>query len=302
MAGPTAAEVRTAKRIFTQAEQDEASGHWAEAVEKLEQVLAIKETAGVRYHLANCQEHLNEFLKAQGNYERARVLAEEGKVADVLTMVRARLESLRAKTPSIILVFRPQPKPQELLEITVDSNLVESNQAISGILTDPGLHRLLVHLNGNVVLDRSVLSREGAAQTLLVELSPSISAAPASSAPAVSPTNIDATKQQGTSSLTPLAWVSFGTAAALGVGGYFAFQHAGNVASESSTVCAQSLSCDPQRAKVVRGWDMAAIGMWAGAAGALGVGVFSLTVPSKERPRAASLVLGPGRVEVGGSF
>jgi hypothetical protein len=293
--------LRNARRLFAQAEQDEASERWGEAADKLEQVLAIKETAGVRFHLANCEEHLGELLKGRDNYERARSLAQEAKIDDVLSMVRDRLDALRPRIPTVVLTFQPHLQPQEALDITIDSALADQKQAAEGIALDPGLHRILVQLNGNPVMDRSVLFREGAVQTLLVELpAPKTPVVPTSSAPIA--TASSGGEPPKASSIPPLAWLSFGTAAALGVGGFLAYQHAGSVASDSSATCAQSLSCDPQRSKVVRGWDWAALGMWVGAAGAVGLGTtLSLSSTNKDS-RATSVGIGPGRIEVGGSF
>jgi len=62
---PSEGELQSARELFAAAERDEDAGSWADARGKLERVAALKLTAGVRYHLALCDEHLGH-LRAKG--------------------------------------------------------------------------------------------------------------------------------------------------------------------------------------------------------------------------------------------
>jgi len=64
-------DVRRARVLFEQAEADEDGERWSEALEKLRDVARVKLTAGVRYHIALCEEHLGRLVRALGDYREA---------------------------------------------------------------------------------------------------------------------------------------------------------------------------------------------------------------------------------------
>src|SRR5271154_5740503 len=49
---PTPTQIQAARELFSAARKDEDALRWADALEKLERVAAVKQTASVRYHIA----------------------------------------------------------------------------------------------------------------------------------------------------------------------------------------------------------------------------------------------------------
>src|SRR5690606_8548188 len=57
-AEPTATELAVARRLFREATQLEERQRWDLAAQKLREAIRIKETPGLRFHLAHCQENM----------------------------------------------------------------------------------------------------------------------------------------------------------------------------------------------------------------------------------------------------
>src|SRR5437899_2872959 len=75
---PTKAEVAVARRYFEQATVAENESKWRDAVGLLEKAVAIKETAGVRYHLGFAKENQGLLVEALLEYQRAAGLVRSG--------------------------------------------------------------------------------------------------------------------------------------------------------------------------------------------------------------------------------
>ncbi len=84
---PSAVDIAVAKKLFAQAEEDEAAERWAAALDKLKRVLAIKETAGVRFHLALAEERLGQLMTAREDYKRSAALAQKLPPAEAAPLV-----------------------------------------------------------------------------------------------------------------------------------------------------------------------------------------------------------------------
>src|SRR5438105_1618308 len=83
-----------ARQLFVQAEIDEDKERWSEALEKLRAVSQVKLTAGVRYHLALCEEHLGQLVRALSDYRAAEEQARTENAKDVLRIVGKQLALL----------------------------------------------------------------------------------------------------------------------------------------------------------------------------------------------------------------
>src|SRR5687767_8465159 len=55
---PSAAELEAARALFEEARRDEAARRWGEALLKFRRILATKDTASLRFHLAYCEESM----------------------------------------------------------------------------------------------------------------------------------------------------------------------------------------------------------------------------------------------------
>src|ERR1700750_421558 len=83
---PSAADLKAARDLFIAAEKDEDAQRWADALDKLERVAAVKRTSGVRYHTALCEEHLGRLRAALEDYKGAAAQARDENATDVLRL------------------------------------------------------------------------------------------------------------------------------------------------------------------------------------------------------------------------
>ena len=293
----TPSELQTARTLFQQAEQDEAAGRWSEALDKLERVARIKETAGVRFHIATCQEHLGTLVRALESYERGKALAIETDADDVLELVGPEITRLR----KIVAAVRIRaPEGLGPLVVYVDREVFADLPSGELIRLDPGTHQVVVKVRDRTLLDRLVTLSKGQTETLTLrdpEAKQPVQAArkpPAHAAPADTPAS--------SSTVPTMGLVAFGVGAAFGVGGYLAYAKADAAADDSARVCASSIACDPSRADEVRRWDTAALGLWVGAAVGVGVGVALTVTGGEPRGASTSLLLDPSRVNLRTTF
>ncbi len=293
----SASDLAAAKRLFEAAEVDQTHMRWAEALEKLERVVGIKETAGVRFHIAVCQEKLGQLAKSLESYERARDLAPSTGSNEVLEMVGPEIERMRARVPRVRV---EAPKGVGPLVVLIDQSVYADLPSGHEVRLDPGTHQVLVKVDGEVRLDRLVSLGEGQSETLRVRdwrsSSPAATSTPSETSP--SPADVDQAESDG---VPTVAWIALGAGAVLGVGGYLAYAKADDLAAESAAACAQSIECDPDRADAVRRWDGLALGMWVGAAVGIGTGVGLILAGNEGKPTTA-LVLSPSHMHVRTTF
>src|SRR5207253_3079963 len=101
-AEPTKAEVALARQFFDAATAAENEGRWREALEQLNKAVAIKETAGLRYHLGFVKENLGLLADALVEYQRASSLAQTGGAsAEVERLIVPKLSEIRRRVPTL---------------------------------------------------------------------------------------------------------------------------------------------------------------------------------------------------------
>jgi hypothetical protein len=308
--GPSPAQVEAARKLFAAAEKDEAAGRWAEASTKLEMVVSVKETAGVLFHLATCRERLGNLVAALDAFERARTLAKQGRVADVLKMTGPKIDELRGRIPTLRVQV---PAGAQVRALRVDGRQLDVALVGSPMPLDPGEHAVEVQLEGSAPLEQRVSLAEGESRTVEAEVRAKpggageesraaglARAAPSASARAT--TEPAAPPEPRSGGVPPAAGVALGAGAALAVGGVLAYRRAGDLADQSAEACARSVACDPERGASVRRWDAAALGLWLGGAAGVGLGV-ALVLTSKQSGAAAVGVhLSPQHVSLGARF
>jgi hypothetical protein len=263
-----------ARVLFHEAKRDEDAGHWLDARNKLAQVLLVRDTAGVRYHLALCDEQLGHLRAALDGFLLAQSKAEADQVHDVLRLVSSRLTELRERIPRLRFVFPPDAPHAT---VTVDGADGAPALGHDELLVDPGEHRIDAVDRGRTFSTRVfVVMREH--RTVQVRFAPSAPASP--SAPSA-PHRTGAV-------LTTVGSVAFAAA------GLVSFVVAGRIRDDAVGECAQRLtSCDDLKTRV-RLWDSLALGAWVGA-GTLGV----VSIVLWTRPNAPGELAGVG---VAGSF
>jgi hypothetical protein len=271
-AEPTPGQLQAARDLFTAATKDEDAQRWSDALDKLRRVADVKLTAGVRYHIALCEEKLGQTATALAYYTEAQSAAEREHDKDVLDLVtpeflaglRGRVSTLAIDVPDTIagadVTLDGQPEPKGLWGVAVP--------------VDPGPHHIEAHAPGRVsfVCDLIVREREVTVLDVTMPMLPAIPVAP----PPPSPRQHAPTLPVRSEPPPPSSESSRSLAAPLGTtigavllagGGLGAFLLAGNAQSSGQTQCAAraSGSCDDLRAPV-RDWDSVALGAWVGSA------------------------------------
>jgi hypothetical protein len=303
-AAPTAHDVRTAREQFELAVGDEDAGRWGDALAKLRRVAAVKDTAGIRYHIALCEEQLGHLAAALTDYRTAEqaALSDPSQSRDVLRLVGKRIDGLAPRVPTLTVRVEPA--------VPVMALRIDGRSALVGepIPLDPGSHPVEVDAAEGSA-GATVEVAEGEKKVVLVPLPrPPADAAPSGLVEPAARTferETTATRRPATTARAPRAAVLLEAAGAavLAGAGAAAFVEAGAMREAGVRSCAQvasvaSAACDAERVPV-RAWDWIAIGAWAGA-GALA----TLAVVSWSTPRAGSgnVTVGPGAIRLHGEF
>jgi hypothetical protein len=165
--GPETAAPRSLERarsLFAEAVDLEAGQQWLEASEKLREVLAIRETSGVRFHLAYCLENHGALVAALDNYRRAAQLNAADPAEDVAVLLEPALERVALRVPRLTLeVDAPAA------ELVIDGVAYPLHEPL---LLDPGPHVIEVMAPGFIPGRRKVTLIEAERRTLVVELDP----------------------------------------------------------------------------------------------------------------------------------
>jgi hypothetical protein len=301
-AAPPEAELQAARDLFQQAVHDEDSWKWSEALEKLRRVAQVKLTAGVRYHMALCEENLGQIATAYTDYGAAEAQAKSEGAQDVLRLVGRQIHALGPRVPRLTLHLVPALPGAEL---TLDGEPMAKELLDTPVPVNPGVHRIVATAPDRPQTSAAVTLQERDNAVVDVALNP---AAPPPPPPAPAPAASPAppAEQPRRSGPRTAALLTAGGAAALATGGIVSFVLAGNALTTGEQQCAGVVSphagaCDAQRA-TVRGWDFAAAGMWAGAAGLAALSIVLFTSREADVGKPVSAALGPGWVSVGGTF
>jgi hypothetical protein len=138
------------------------------AASKLREAIAIKETGGLRFHLAYCEEQQGLLVEALVDYERSDDLT-AGTTEDFRAQLPAKRESLRRRIPTITLLVPPQPPNPTL---TVDGHLMPPAVLGKSIPLNPGRHVLVVAAPEHAAFTTAVLLNETDAVVANAILSP----------------------------------------------------------------------------------------------------------------------------------
>ena len=316
---PTPGEIQAARDLFAKAETEEDAGHWASALEKLRRAGSVKMTAGIRYHIALCEEKLGQLVAALSDYTGADQAARAEKNREVQDAVAEPLRALRVRVPTLTINV-PEASGAELL---LDGKAVPVG--LWGIATpvEPAQpHAIEARAPGKQPFSVQVTLKERDAQTVDVRWADAPKTGPGPSGGDVKPPpgNSDVkppprdvppaggadvpppgaettTRSRAPAVVTTVAAVGF---LGFGAGAFFL---AGSAQDDLRAQCATlpAAQCDGLKGPT-RTWDALSLtGFIAG--GALGVvAVVIWAQPSQTSKSEASLVLGPGSIGVRGSF
>jgi hypothetical protein len=310
LADPDETQLHSARELFASAERDEDAGRWAEALEKLQRVSQVRLTAGVRYHIALCEEHLGHLAGALGAYAAAAQQARAESAEDVLRLVGKQLSALDSRVPRITVRLVP---PRADARVTLDDALVGTEAVATPIPVDPGRHHAEVTVPDGPPVAADADLHEGESVVLDLKVAaPSPAPAAAAAAPATpssGPSDFaadrgDRTARDGNRTGAIATTAVAVALAGAGVGAFLmaGSQHANGVKACGGDPDPSPDACDSQK-NAVRTWDYAAAISWLGA-GAVGtVAVVLWLKPARDgAPRGARLTVGPGTFALGTSF
>lgn len=259
----TAAEISAAKHAFESALAAEAEQRWADAVLKLREAIAVKDTPGLRFHLAHCESGLGQLLEASLEYERALELLRRGaKAPDVQKLLGPARAALLERIPRLTLEI---PADVQAVRVSIDGRPYPPSELALGIPLDPGLYELRVQASGRRAFERALRLKEGDRIVLPVAL-PLVAQAGDQAAPPLqvqqqaSSSNVAPAPERRSSStkLYLMIGESVLTAAGLGVGiGYaFARSAAGDrLAAAQASIDAAApdnpMACSPPNSETI---------------------------------------------------
>lgn len=278
-ADPSAAEIESARKLFKQAEADEAAEKWDVALAEIRRASAIKMTAGLRFHIALCESNLHQNAAALSDYAAADLLARAEKNSEVQEAVREPRADLEARVPKVKLTVPADAKNVEVrIDTTVATDLTED------IRLDTGAHDIEARADGRAPFSKKLDLKEHDSITIPITLPP-LTQAPLKSAD--SPTK-DEPAADGSSkkNYVPAILATAGAVVLVGVG-VGSFLVAGGSQTDARTACTSGASdCNGDKSKV-HVWDAVALSAWIGAAGvgALAV-VLWVDAPSKKSDAA----------------
>ena len=313
---PTPTQIQAARELFADASKDEDAGRWESALEKLHRVADVKLTAGIRYHIALCEEKLGLTATALAHYGDALQAANAEHNKEVIELLREPfLGDLRARVPSLALNV---PRDVSDVEVTIDGQRQPSGLWGVGVPIDPGTHRVEAHAPGRRPFTREIAMRDRDATVMDVTLHPEPPQPAVAPAPRAAPA-ATAGAEVRAAAMTPAtpgrddaaagprahpsrigAIVATAGALVLAGGGLGAYVQAGSEASDARDRCRTQTSCDDRRSPV-RMWDGVALGAWIGAAALTTIAVVLWATPSRAE-HAGRVVLGPGALRLEGSF
>ena len=307
--------------LFTSATRDEDAHRYADALGKLQRVFALKPTAGVRFHLALCEEQLGKLVPALEDYARAEVQArpENENALDVQQLAPAKLAALRTRVPWLTIDV-----PQEIessASVSLDGAPIA--RALWGVQmpVDPGEHRIEATARGRLHFSTTLEMAEHDVTVLTVKPPPESETtttpattqarapqpAPATlaSAPAPAPSHpaLDRAPHASGGGKAAAIVVTVGAVvlAAAGVGAYLV--EASSHDDAVSQCATRTIACDDLK-QPVQTWDTLALSALIGAAalGVVAVVLWSLPSSSAASSATGRLVVGPGTAGIAGTF
>jgi hypothetical protein len=159
------AEVALARELFADATLLEARADWLAATAKLKRAILLKETPGLYYHLAHCEEQLGALVAASQDYGRASELIRSGAVAPdvepLLPLAERRIASRVAKLELVV--------PAGLVAVAeLDGRELPPSALGASIPVDPGAHHVVLRAQGRPDFQADLALSSGEHRTLKV--------------------------------------------------------------------------------------------------------------------------------------
>ncbi len=179
-AEPTPSEISVARRLFDEAKAAADAGRYSEAAEKFRKAAAIKDTPGIRFHLARCEEEQGALVEALVEYDRAQELLDSGvKAPDVQRLLPQARQAVQAKLVQVTLHL-----PADVKDASVWLDGKPVSPAVMGVPlpVNPGRRRLRATAPGRASFDQHLVLASGEQREVSIQLPlPSASSAAAAS-------------------------------------------------------------------------------------------------------------------------
>jgi hypothetical protein len=305
---PGDADLEAARELFLQAEKEEDDGNWQSALDKLRGVAGMRLTAGVRYHIALCQEHLGLIAAALVSYTQAASQAHEEDARDVLRLVGKRVAALEPRVPRLSVRVNPDT-PNAV--VTLDGSPLETASLGEPIPVEPGSHELLARAPGHAPAKAIVTMHEHDSMVLDLNLE-AVKPGPIlpSSAPepvrASAPSAATHSARAGHGHVSAMLWTT--ASVVLAAGGAAAYVLADRAVDEGAASCRTRVSTSPDACSserfAIRAWDATAAAAWTGALVASVFAVVLWATPERKTSSEPSvrLVTGPTAILAEGRF
>jgi hypothetical protein len=315
-ADPSEPALQSARSLFVAAEADEDAGRWTEALDKLKQVSSVRFTAGVRYHIALCEEHLDRLASALADFRAAEVQAGQTEAGDVLRLVGTEVSSVEPRVPRLELSSAPELGGAV---VTLDAATLADGRFDSPFPVDAGPHVIEITAPGRIATAIHVTLKDGEVTVVHLAVGAPAAMPPGSEKDprrqgqsvrgqgqgqrdeeAPGDTSGSATRARGRPIGPAVALASALVLAGGGVAAYFVAQAESDRAVRD---CPEEATCGNFRT-AVRAWDWTALGAWAGAAlaGTLSIVLWAQPTREPEQRATARLVVGRSSVAFAGTF
>lgn len=164
-------EIAKGRQLFAEALNDEEHQRFAAALEKYKRVVAIRDTASVRYRMASTLEGLGRVVQALDAYSAAvRLGAGNAADADVVKSAQARVDALAPRVAHVVLRVGPDAPPDA--EVSVDAEIVPSELFVD-LRVDAGPHLVTATAKGKKPFRAQITLSEGGRAEIPVTFEPS---------------------------------------------------------------------------------------------------------------------------------
>ena len=165
---PTPSELGVARRLFDEGRAAEDAAHWHEAADRFRRATTIKDTPGMRFHLARCEEEQGAFVEALVEYDRARELIDSGvRAPDVEKLLGESRERVRAK---VALLTVRLPSDVKNVSVELDGNALSASVLGVPMPINPGKHRVSAVAVGRTPFRLELTLGIGEVQQLPIDL------------------------------------------------------------------------------------------------------------------------------------
>jgi tetratricopeptide (TPR) repeat protein len=165
---PTPSEISVARRLFEEGKAAEDARRFREAAEKFRKAVLIKDTPGIRFHLARCEEEQGALVEALVEYDRARELLESGiKAPDVERLLPDARQRVQSQLAFVTLRL---PEGVNEARVELDGKPLASSILGVPIPVNPGKHRLSATARGRTSFAAEVELGVGDNRQLAIDL------------------------------------------------------------------------------------------------------------------------------------